>query len=294
MIVVKIWGGLGNQMFQYAAAKALSVSNNVVLKLDTSHFENPPPGETTRSYRLHIFPNIREELATEQEIARLRPVFKTSVWNRLYKKINQQVYNFNKYYKTESGPASGPIQPADPSSAYLDGYWQSENYFVDHATVIRESFSLHQVSQNSSLQDLMARIHREQSVSVHIRRGDYVTSVATNAYHGVLGVDYYKNAIDGLQASVGHEPHFFIFSDDIDWCKNNLQITFPHTYVSTGEDFYDLYLMSICKHHIIANSSFSWWGAWLSASPDKQVIAPAKWFSKRDAGNIIPVSWTTK
>ncbi len=293
MIIVKIWGGLGNQMFQYAAAKALAAKNNAVLKLDVSHFNKQPKDETVRTYRLHVFPNIREGLASDQEIGQLLPNFKTTSWNRLYKKINQ-LYNFNKHYKIEAAATTAAIELKDPFAAYLDGYWQSEKYFVDQAGIIRDCFCLGLLAQNPALRSIIDLIRSQPSVSMHIRRGDYITAPATRLFHGVMGLDYYENAMAELLSTLGDQLHFFIFSDDIEWCKNHLKMPYPHSYVSTGEDYYDLYLMSICKHNITANSSFSWWGAWLNANPGKKVIAPAKWFSQKDSKDIIPVSWTTK
>ena len=109
----------------------------------------------------------------------------------------------------------------------------------------------------------------------------------------MLKLEYYKAAIAEMIKTLGKNTSFFIFSDDIEWCEKHLDMPGHHIYVSTGEDYYDLYLMSICKHHITANSSFSWWGAWLNTHMGKKVVAPKKWFSQKDSKNIIPVSWTT-
>jgi hypothetical protein len=149
---------------------------------------------------------------------------------------------------------------------------------------------------SSPNEEMAHRIGGEESaVSIHVRRGDYVSDAGTNRFHGTCSVDYYHDAVDRIS---GFAPasHFFVFSDGIDWAKENLRLRQPVTYVdfNDGEKNYeDLRLMSLCKHHIIANSSFSWWGAWLNPNPDKIVIAPKKWFNDPsiNTDDLIPNSW---
>ena len=294
MIVVKLGGGLGNQMFQYAAAKALSLRNNTVLKLDISHFEKIISNETLRNYRLDVFPNIKETIAEKQEINKLVPRFDFDFLNKIYKNINIKIFNFNKAYKAERNFSYSEITLGKNKTAYLEGYWQSEKYFDTACNLIKECFSLDYLNDHAPLQEFIKMIQSGTSVSIHVRRGDYVTNPSTNHYHGVLEMNYYERAIAKMVASSYPDIVFYIFSDDIEWCKKNLKISCKHVYISTGKDYHDLYLMSNCRHNIIANSSFSWWAAWLNKNIDKIIIAPKKWFSNQPSKDIVPVNWITQ
>ena len=131
---------------------------------------------------------------------------------------------------------------------------------------------------------------------MHIRRGDYVSNPTTNKLHGTCSLEYYHNAVDIIAAKVSN-PHFFIFSDDHEWARNNFKIDYPLTFVAhnnAGKNYEDMRLMSLCKHHIIANSSFSWWGAWLGSNPKKIVCAPRGWFKDKslNTNDIIPSDWS--
>lgn len=293
MIIVKLSGGLGNQMFQYAAAKALSVSNNLELKLDISHFDKVISNETLRYYRLDIFPNIKESVAAKQEINKLVHQFDFDFFNRVYKNFNKRIFNFNKVYKIEHDLSYSAITLKGSKSAYLDGYWQTEQYFSTERFVVQECFSLDYLNHHETLQPFLEMIKSEQTVSIHVRRGDYVSNPLTKAYHGTADINYYKRAITKITETAPGNFVFFIFSDDIAWCKKNLIIPCKHFYISTGIDYHDLYLMSKCKHNIIANSSFSWWAAWLNKNSDKIIIGPKKWFANQLSNNIVPANWLT-
>ena len=178
-------------------------------------------------------------------------------------------------------------------NAYLMGYWQSEKYFQFIEAIIRADFVFKQAMSNSN-QLIANQIEQSNAVSLHVRRGDYANNPLTAATHGLCSMDYYMQAIQHIGECV-YEPNFFIFSDDIVWVKENLKINFPCFYVdgNYGEESYnDMRLMSLCKHHIIANSSFSWWGAWLNQYAGKIVIAPNKWFAHdTDVKDLLPESW---
>jgi hypothetical protein len=180
-----------------------------------------------------------------------------------------------------------------PISSYLVGYWQSEKYFVKHKEVIRQELTFKNELSPENLATASSLL-KTASVSLHVRRGDYVSSQATNDVHGVCTLDYYRNAISHMARSV-ESPRFFIFSDDINWVKANLQLDFPCEYIANNvgaNSYVDMRLMSMCKHNIIANSSFSWWGAWLNSNPNKIVIAPKKWFAKAlSTEDLIPAKW---
>jgi len=176
--------------------------------------------------------------------------------------------------------------------AIFDGYWQSEKYFIDIKNIITEELSLKKKYIDEIEKNLINKIKNNNSVSIHIRRGDYVNDKTTNLHHGTCPLDYYHRAIKIILAN-NKKSIFFIFSDDIDWVKKNLKLLHPSFFISGNKDYEDLFLMSLCKHNIIANSSFSWWAAWLNNNPNKTVAAPKKWFNNphQNTKDLIPKPW---
>jgi hypothetical protein len=178
---------------------------------------------------------------------------------------------------------------------YLNGYWQSERYFADIADQLRQDFTL-RAPPDAANAAMLAQIQAAPAaVSLHVRRGDYVSNPTTAQYHGVCSLAYYHAAIDYIAAQVA-QPHYFLFTDDPAWVADNLKSNFPTTLVqinSADRGMCDMALMRACRHHIIANSSFSWWGAWLNPAPDKLVVAPQKWFSGagHSTADLVPASW---
>ncbi len=177
---------------------------------------------------------------------------------------------------------------------YLQGYWQSEKYFKDIEKIIRDDFTFSEEPdyQNKQMADTIKCC---EAVSLHVRRGDYVSNPVTTEYHGICSEDYYRRAVREVERYCKN-PQFFVFSDDPSWAKENLETGYPTTIIDfngSEKDYEDLRLMSLCQHHIIANSSFSWWGAWLSWNPQKIVIAPKKWFNRPEINtqDLIPESW---
>lgn len=295
MIIIKLFGGLGNQMFQYAAAKALSINTDTELKLDISHFRRVVANESLRDYRLDVFPNIKEFVATKHEISKLVHQYKFTFFNKIHKNFNKKILNINKKYKVEKSLSYSPILLDRKKSIYLDGYWQSEKYFDSVGDIIRDCFNLDFLRYHENLKPFIDKIQQQEaSVSIHIRRGDYLSNPSANTYHGVADLSYYEKSIHRLITSASSDLSFFVFSDDISWCKKNFIIPYKHFYIDTGTDYHDLYLMSICKHHIIANSTFSWWGAWLNNNNDKIIIAPKKWFAHQSPNDILPLNWLTE
>ena len=290
MVIVQLIGGLGNQLFQYAAGRAIAQHCGTTLKIDVSAFEYYP----LRAYRLAYF-NIIEEFATLQEVQRLKPRRRQMlVW--LYRWIEHFLLPSHRQpvFHEQSQAVIEPDVFKINQDVYLIGYWQSEYYFSDIADLIRREFTWKH-APDALNESMLATIEQTNSVSIHIRRGDYVTNAETNRFHGSLGIDYYENAIAFVASRVSN-PHFFVFSDDMPWVKENLRLAFPATYVEhngAAKDYEDLRLMSHCKHHIIANSSFSWWGAWLASFPEKIVVAPRKWFAQTDVdvSSRYPVGW---
>jgi len=287
MIIVRLTGGLGNQMFQYATGRTLADRLNVPLKLDISDFET----YLLRRYEIHDFA-IRAAIADDKDLASFHvKKNRFTLWQRILRKKN--IARHDSFFYEKSFAYDDRIERLR-SSAYLDGFWQSERYFLSNAHSIRSDFRLtKEVDQlNATLKDMIKSVC---AVSMHIRRGDYVTNETTNRYHGLCGIDYYNRAIAYIKERVG-EPHFFVFSDDHHWTKENIICDAPTTYVTANTNdngIFDMVLMSQCRHHIIANSSFSWWGAWLNPSQDKIVVAPERWFSgaKHDTSDLIPASW---
>jgi hypothetical protein len=286
---VKLKGGLGNQLFQYAAGRRLACLHDVPLKLDLSWFGGDLAGATPRSYALGPF-CIHAEPATDQEVARLtesqsgRVRRFINLMNPCYRKIliRGQIFHFD------------PSILRLPDNILLDGHWQSERYFSDIDSVIRSDFAMN-VEPNGRNREALSVISGCNSVSVHFRRGDYVTDSRTAACHGTCADYYYIKAAE-LAAMRVDRPHFFVFSDDPVWVQEHFKISYPMTLVDhNGPDqaHEDLRLMSHCRHHIIANSSFSWWGAWLNPRPDKIVVAPLRWFNDKtiDTSDLMPVSW---
>lgn len=284
MILIKIKGGLGNQMFQYALGINLSRIHKTPLKLDITSYENDP----LRDYTLKYF-NIENNLASQKEIDYFEK-YKKFFWSLLnkfdhryveQKKGNHLYFHFN----------SDILRISD--NTYLDGYWQSEKYFYNAKDIIKKQFTLKK--EFSDFNSFLAEdIKNKNSVSLHFRRKDYINDKNTLKVHGICSFDYYTKAIRKIVEKVNN-PYFFIFSDDPDWVKKNFNIKYQFRVISGDDyrDYQELALMSLCKHHIIANSSFSWWGAWLSSNERKIIIAPEKWLAdpQYNMNDIIPDSW---
>ena len=287
MIITKLIGGLGNQMFQYAVGRRAAYVNNAEFKLDITGYENQER-MTKREYALNIF-NIKENFVTEKERNKLKK--NSFIW-KVLRKISPILGN-KTYFKEKHFHFDSDILKISDNS-YLDGYWASEKYFKDIEDIIRKEFTLKD-KPDAVNQKMISRIKNCDSVSIHIRRGDYAFDEKTNRYHGECNLNYYLKAI-ALIAKKVKRPQFFVFSDDIKWAKQNLRLKFPCVYVDHNvgkQDYEDIRLMSYCQHNIIANSSFSWWGAWLNQNPNKIVIAPKKWFRELSINtkDLILQSW---
>jgi hypothetical protein len=285
MIIVKLMGGLGNQMFQYAFGKSLAILNNTELKIDRTFLDDKSPRKnfTFRDFELDVF-KLDAIFATSQEIKL-----------RNNTNILQKLFPFYNHFQSFSEHLSQipKLEPSAYSNVYIEGYWQNEDYFKLAKEVIQEDFRF-KSSPTGKNKELAELILSKNAISVHVRRGDYAHNQVINSVHGLLTTTYYEHAASYIQDNI-FEPHYFVFSDDIEWAKSNIQLRNNTTYInhnSGKNSFEDLRLMSLCKHNIIANSSFSWWGAWLNANPDKIVIAPEKWFANPSIStDIIPSNW---
>ena len=293
MVIVRLLGGLGNQMFQYAAARNLSIRHRTTLKLDISGFES----YRLREYSLHPF-HVQEEFAMPEEVAQIKAPPRGRL-SRFALRVRRRIIGPVPYYRQPvfSEPVLGPFDSnimKTPRDVYLDGYWQSEKYFADIRDVIRREFTVRH-EQDRQSQEIAAQITATQSVSIHVRRGDYVSNPHTSQVHGVCGLDYYRRCVDVVAETIPY-PHFFVFSDEPRWVTENLRLDCPTTFVSHNDvsrGYEDLRLMSLCKHNILANSSFGWWAAWLNTNPNKLVIAPKQWFTdpSLDARDLLPDEW---
>ena len=288
MVIVQLIGGLGNQMFQYAMAKRLAVLKDTLLKFDITLFKN----YGDRQYDLGCF-NIKENFASQEEICRLRGPYNKKIPWKTFKLINRaKPVHMRSYFKEKQFNFDPEVFKVS-GDVYVEGYWQSEKYFKDIKHTIREDlqFKTEPDPANKEMADLILNLN---SVSVHIRRGDYVSDPEVKKVHGTCSMDYYNNAVENMLEKIKN-PHFFVFSDDPAWVLKNLKINHPITFINknSGKAFEDLRLISYCRHHIIANSSFSWWGAWLSKNPHKIVIAPKKWFNDPciNTEDLVPESW---
>lgn len=293
LIITKLIGGLGNQMFQYAIARSIAHTRKADLKIDISGFELTGPQCTPRRYELNHF-SIVENFANNKETQRF--IGKKARLLTFFGKTLPILENYTYHYYIEKKNFNYDQDVFESKgNIYLDGYWQTEKYFKNIKDVIKNDFTI-KTKQDEKNNSLLKKIKNCDAVAVHVRRGDYVTSPLASSICGTCSLDYYKKGV-GIIVKRVHEPHFFIFSDDPEWAKKNLKIDFPTVYVThNGADkgYEDMRLMSNCKHFVIANSSFSWWGAWLSCNPNKIILAPRKWFKKGDVDtkDLIPKGWT--
>lgn len=283
MITVALKGGLGNQMFQYAVGKHVALRRCTSLALHLGWFGNERGGETRRSYALGPFGLGVPLDGADIWGSRAEPRTALSRWaGRRDPRVVQQ-----------PGQAYFPDALSAPNNSLLVGYWQSERYFAEIGEIIRADFTLASPPPDADT-ELSKYIREVGAIGVHVRRGDYITSSSARAFHGVPGVRWYETAVDLIAARVG-PVELVVFSDDPDWCEAELRLAWPTTYIRhhLTEPHEDLRLLSTCRHHVIANSSFGWWGAWLGQAPGQVVVAPSPWFRHRgaDSRDVIPERW---
>lgn len=288
MIIVRLKGGMGNQMFQYALGRALSIKNNTELELDITFLldRTPRANFTFRNYDLDLF-NIKAKISSQVEISSFYRILTSKLGlflNYFYKKFIrldgvEKSFNFDENILNLK------------DGCYLDGYWQSYKYFEDISDIIREDFILKN-PPSLKIQNLKEVIEKENSLCIHVRRGDYVG----NKNHEVVGREYYDGSVLKLRSLVRIDK-IYVFSDDIKWCEENMKFDLPVMFVGVEysgiKDEGHLFLMQSCKYFIISNSSFSWWGAWLSNHKDKVVIVPKQWFPdiSINSDDLIPKEW---
>ncbi len=320
-ITVFLRGGLGNQMFQYALGFHLAKKNNAELMLDTTFLNDRFPRRefTYRTFDLDIFAFLFERERVNKGVLRsseseggyaweCKPRFTTlskisekfpipGVWLGLDLTFlaAKNIFGIQKIIKEKKDYIFEPEVLSAKGNIVLWGYWQTEKYFADIAPDISKEFSFKEKLSGEAA-EIAKKIKNTNSVSIHIRRGDYAKFKNVKKIVGDTDISYYGRAISYI-AELVSKPHFFVFSDDIAWCRENVRIPFPATYLDEKtagpKNAYHLELMSLCKHNIIANSTFSWWGAWLNQNQGKIVVAPKKWYGggDSDAIDIIPREW---
>jgi len=287
MIVVRLMGGLGNQMFQYAAGRNLATLRGTELAIDLGWFDEAGPrAPASRTYELDAFDlQVRLLRLSQRRVDALE-----GFASRLLTPLRWIPPRLTVV--REKSSSFEPSVFAAPESSLLIGYWQSERYFDAVAEAVRAQYSFGRL-RDAVDPKLLREIENSPSLGIHVRRGDYVTSASTNLVHGTLEPAYYNKAASYVTAHRDVE-RIFVFSDDPGWAEAHLAFQLPTTYMRTGSRaVLDLHLMQLCNHQVIANSSFSWWAAWLNENPKKVVVAPKQWFRepRTDPSDLVPPAW---
>ena len=291
MIVVHLTGGLGNEMFQYAAGRALAARRGAELVLDPSWFEGEGGGEVgfIRRYELGCF-ELDARVARVQDVARFP---RSRVEARL-----RRVLPGRPVLRVLEEPAFGAPMPQivdAPDNTSLRGYWQDPSYFADAEALLRRDFTFRRdVVEKGAATAKEIESSRIPTLAVHVRRGTYLSDPGIRERLGALGEDYFRTAIGTVSSQHG-DLRVFVFSDDPVWCRARLKLDHETTVIGGEKDTWPtiMHLMSLCDHQVIANSSLSWWGAWLNTKPGKIVIAPRPWLldARWDDEHRVPGEW---
>ncbi len=286
-VVTAIAGGLGNQMFQYAAARRLAHFNEAELLL---YLGDRYRKGAFRPYGLDRF-NLRGRIAGPVEAGGLRKVNRTR--RRLAELFPSLAAAPDPELYREASLAFDPAVLHLRGNIKLTGYWQSERYFADIGDSIREEFTLRD-GLDARNSEALARIENGPSAFIHVRRGDYVSHPVDSKKFGTCSLAYYSEAVQILRSRIGPELRFFVFSDEPDWVRE-MKIGGEGAGVvdwNGDRPERDLVLMKRCKHAVVAKSSFSWWGAWLGDAAERVVIAPSFWYQgQQNSYDILPDRW---
>jgi len=299
MIIVRISGGLGNQLFQYATARAISLKLNRKLLLDNTWYReihlhddlSNPNATTLRDFLLNYY-NIQSRIITKIHLNWIKRLEIRSRNSNFFKFLREGPLNNFSYITIDHNNYSLKSIQEHPH-VYLTGYWQNTDIIEDYKNQIsNDLFLRHSLSANNK--HYLKSINSTTSASIHFRRGDYVRKPNMHKVHASCSNNYYYDSVNYIQQKMNN-LHFFVFSDDIAWVKNNFNFNTNITFIdSAGQDYEHLYLMSQCKHQITANSTFSWWAAWLNTYPGKVIITPKYWYNDKHLENTvirIPNEW---
>lgn len=293
MKIIKLKGGLGNQMFQYAFAKYVEKKSGDISILDFSAYAELLNDEI-RKPRLLKF-NISSLVANDRQIKQatmLKHEGNSLSFQYKVKIFLEAVFNPKYYFEWKRGVFIS--LPGIKKHGYFDGYWQSIEYIEPiKEQLFREFTPNYELSDKAKQQIVEMQGH--DSVFVGIRKGDYTANANARNHYGVITNSYYLKAMELISSKV-ESPVFHIFSNDIEWCKQNLdfknyKVVFRNKEMQT-DDFEELMIMSSCKHAIISNSTFNWWGAYLIKNPNKKIVCPLRWFNDDTPINIIPEKWS--
>jgi hypothetical protein len=302
VVILGLGGGLGNQLFQYAFGRRMALANHASLQIDASGFEhmkhpNTAIGERTLSlnhFRIAGTFMRRAGPPPWTQTWLRRKVIKQ--WNRLSLVLERRkpYYMRREVWEPEENHFRFDrclYERRVAGSVSFHGYWQTEKYFREIEHELRRELVVEDPMKGENLR---LGLHMEscEAVAIHVRHGDNAGAAAAL---GVLSLGYYQAAVRELRREV-HDPHLFVFSDDTDWARTLIDFDVPTVYVSHNsatQDYEDLRLMAICKHHVLANSTFSWWGAWLGKKPGQIVYAPRRYYQNVDRPNpdLYPETW---
>lgn len=278
-------------MFQYAFGLSVAKALGLALKLDLSYFAATPTADTKRSYELSSL-NLNPDIAMPDELPFRTKTLLDKAMAALLRKPHFKIVKEKHFYMYDDEMLDSLNKS---NSLYLDGYWQSYRYIEHLREELTAAFRINKPLTGKQLQTTQL-IKSHTCVALHIRRGDYISNPHAAAVHNLYSATYYSNAMAHIVEAVP-EAHFLVFSDDINWCINEFPIPHPHTFIQpdTASSATDMYLMSLCRHHIITNSSYSWWGAWLADKQAQIVIAPRQWLADTCANpcadGLIPPEW---
>ena len=291
MIVAKLQGGHSNQLVQYATARSLAERRKAGVHLDPGWFASIADGDTKRIYELEAY-RFEQRLLEPADISVADADQRASTGLRRFSRRPRKPV-LRRY--RQRGHRFDPHVLELPDDTYLEGWWQDERYFSEIRPILLDELELRDPPSERDAGRLR-EIGEQVSVSLHVRRGDYVTNPAARTFHGVLDSSYYEAALERLvDVTDERDLKVFVFSDDIEWCRKVLRLVHPTVFIDSGNSgAADMRLMRSCRHHVVANSSFSWWGAWLSDHPAKVVVAPERWFADPEANaetEVVPKSW---
>jgi len=290
MIIAEVVGGLANQMIIYAAGRALAERKNTQLMLDLGKLQK----DKLRKYQLfHL--DISAGLASPDDIARIRKSSKIKVVEKIKSKIRKKLKLSVPYIYKEPLCSYDDCFWSLPDNVYIGGNFISTKYFDGIKSILIKEFSVKSALSRTT-EVMCESMNNSESVSIHVRRGDFASNPHTKEFHGLIDVDYYFRAMSYIESRISN-PSYFLFSDDIGWARENIVSANPITFVDHvgQEDAYeDMHLMKNCKHNILANSGFGYWGAWLNENGQKIVVAPQKWFANDEVNalfDLIPKDW---